>query len=155
MTRYLAELGAEVIKVESLILPDRAQAQGAFNFNFAEIQRSKHSITLNMAHEKALPLLERLIQQSDCIAENFRSGVLDGWGIGYGRMRELNPGIIYLSMPGFGNSGPNADQLSYGQSLLAYTGLMDLWAHPESDGSTRPKAPLPDFIAAAAGGLAS
>ena len=98
--------------------------------------------------------MEKLIRECDCVAENFRSGVLEGWGIGYERMKEINPRIIYLSMPGFGNSGPNVDQLSYGQSLLAYTGLMNLWAHPESDGRTRPKAPLPDFIAAAAGASA-
>ena len=154
MTRYMAELGAEVLKVESHMLPDRGQAQGAFSFNFAEIQRGKRSITLNMAHKEGIALVEKLIRECDCVAENFRSGVLEGWGIGYERMKEINPRIIYLSMPGFGNSGPNVDQLSYGQSLLAYTGLMNLWAHPESDGRTRPKAPLPDFIAAAAGASA-
>ena len=151
MTRYLAELGAEVFKVESHMLPDRGQAQGAFSFNFAEIQRGKRSITLNMADKEGIALAEKLMKECDCVVENFRSGVLEGWGIGYERMKELNPRIIYLSMPGFGNSGPNVDQLSYGQSLLAYTGLMNLWAHPESDGRTRPKVPLPDFIAAAAG----
>ena len=151
MTRYLAELGAEVFKVESHMLPDRGQAQGAFSFNFAEIQRGKRSITLNMADKEGIAMAERLIEKCDCVVENFRSGVLEGWGIGYERMKEINPRIIYLSMPGFGNSGPNVDQLSYGQSLLAYTGLMNLWAHPESDGRTRPKVPLPDFIAAAAG----
>jgi len=151
MTRYLAELGAEVIKIESHMLPDRAQAVGAFNFNFAEKERGKQSITLNMSHEGAMPIMEKLIQESDCVVENFRSGVLEGWGLGYERMRQLNPGIIYLSMPGFGNSGPNSDQLSYGQSLAAYSGLMNLWAHPESYGRTRPKVPLPDFIAAVSG----
>ena len=154
MTRYLAELGAEVIKVESNMLPDRGQAVGPFGFNFAEINRGKRSITLNMTRKKARLLAERLVQSSDVIVENFRSGVLDQWGLGYQRLRELKPSIIYLSMPGMGNSGPRASELTYGQSLLAYTGLMDLWAHPESPGITRPKVPLPDFIAAATGAFA-
>ena len=154
MTRYLAELGAEVIKVESNMLPDRVQAVGPFSFNFAEINRGKRSITLNMAHEKARPLVERLFQVSDVVVENFRSGVLEGWGLGYQRLQELKPTIIYLSMPGMGNSGPRSGELTYGQSLLAYTGLMNLWAHPESPGITRPKVPLPDFFAAATGAFA-
>lgn len=156
MTRYLAELGAEVIKVESNMLPDRQQARGPFaSFSFVEINRSKRSVTLNMRSEKAIELCERLIGLCDVVVENFRPGVLDGWGIGYERQRELNPDIIYISMPGMGIDGPRASELAFGQSLLAYTGAMGIWAQPESPGITRPKVPLPDFYGAATGAFAA
>ena len=155
MTRYLAELGAEVIKVESNMLPDRQQARGPFaSFSFVEINRSKRSVTLNMRSEKAIELCERLIGLCDVVVENFRPGVLDNWGIGYERQRELNPDIIYLSMPGMGIDGPRASELAFGQSLLAYTGAMGIWAQPESPGITRPKVPLPDFYGASTGAFA-
>src|SRR5262249_18051961 len=117
-TRYLAELGADVIKVESHMLPDRDQVVGGVAHNFGEIQRSKRSITLNMVHPKALALAEKLVQASDVVVENFRPGVLEEWGLGYEHMKAVRPDIIYLSMPGFGMSGPLTDSLSYGQSLL-------------------------------------
>ena len=155
MTRYLAELGAEVIKVESNMLPDRQQARGPFaSFSFVEINRGKRSVTLNMRSRKAVELCERLISLCDVVVENFRPGVLENWGIGYERQRELNPGIIYLSMPGMGNDGPRAAELTFGQSLLAYTGAMGIWAQPESPGITRPKVPLPDFYGASTGAFA-
>ena len=155
MTRYLAELGAEVIKVESNMLPDRQQARGPFaSFSFVEINRGKRSVTLNMRSEKAVELCERLIELCDVVVENFRPGVLENWGIGYERQRELNPDIIYLSMPGMGIDGPRASELAFGQSLLAYTGAMGIWAQPESPGITRPKVPLPDFYGAATGAFA-
>lgn len=154
MTRYFAELGADILKVESEMLPDRAQAVGAFSFNFAEINRGKRSITLNFAKEEAIEVFLKLVKESDVVLENFRSGVLQNWGLTFERMQEANPKIIYLSMPGMGNSGPASDQLSYGQSLLAYTGIMSLWAREESPGITRPKVPLPDFIGAATGAFA-
>ncbi len=156
MTRYLAELGAEVIKVESNMLPDRQQARGPFaSFSFVEINRSKRSVTLNMRSRKAVELCERLIELCDVVVENFRPGVLDNWGIGYERQRELNPDIIYVSMPGMGIDGPRASELAFGQSLLAYTGAMGIWAQPESPGITRPKVPLPDFYGAATGSFAA
>ena len=156
LTRYMAELGAEVIKVESNMLPDRQQARGPFaSFSFVEINRSKRSVTLNMRSQKAIELCERLISLCDVVVENFRPGVLENWGIGYERQRELNPGIIYLSMPGMGIDGPRASELAFGQSLLAYTGAMGIWAQPESPGITRPKVPLPDFYGAATGAFAA
>ena len=155
LTRYMAELGADVIKVESNMLPDRQQARGPFaSFSFVEINRSKRSITLNFRTKKAIQLCERLIRLCDVVVENFRPGVLENWGLGYERLHELNPAIIYLSMPGMGTTGPRASELAFGQSLLAYTGAMGIWAQPESPGITRPKVPLPDFYGAATGAFA-
>ena len=155
LTRYMAELGADVIKVESNMLPDRQQARGPFaSFSFVEINRSKRSITLNFRTKKAVQLCERLIRLCDVVVENFRPGVLENWGLGYERLRELNPAIIYLNMPGMGTTGPRSSELAFGQSLLAYTGAMGIWAQPESPGITRPKVPLPDFYGAATGAFA-
>ena len=76
-----------------------------------------------MRSREAVELCERLIGLCDVVVENFRPGVLDGWGIGYERQRELNPDIIYISMPGMGiGRARGASELAFGQSLLAYTG---------------------------------
>ena len=155
LTRYLGEMGAEVIKIETNLLPDRAQGTaGAFNFNFSEINRSKQSVTLNTTSPEGVKIFEDLVRNSDVIVDNFRAGVMDNWGLTYERLQEINPRIIALTMPGFGKTGPYVSYLSYGQTLLTFTGLMYLWGHAESPERTRPKGAFPDFSAAAQGAFA-
>ena len=156
LTRYLAELGADVIKIETSLLPDREQATASpsMSFNFAEINRSKRSVTLNTTSPEGVRLFKELVRNADVVVENFRAGVMDGWGLSYDALKEVNPGVILVSMPGYGTTGPYSPYLSYGQTLLAFTGLMYLWGHPESEERTRPKGAFPDFIVAAHGAYA-
>jgi crotonobetainyl-CoA:carnitine CoA-transferase CaiB-like acyl-CoA transferase len=140
-TRILADFGAEVIKVESRARIDLARTQfgpfapgertlescGYFN-NF---NRGKLSITLNAAKPKGREILRRLIAISDAVLENFSAGVLERWGLSYEEMRTIKPDIVYVSMAGFGHSGPYRDYRSYGPTIQAVSGLTHLAGFPD------------------------
>src|SRR5207249_6588382 len=89
-TKYLAALGAEVIKVESRARADLSHR----DISWEELNPSKRSITLNLKHERARDLARRLIKTSDVVVENFSTGVMERLGLGYPTLRELNPRII-------------------------------------------------------------
>ncbi|HAL46227.1 MAG: CoA transferase [SAR202 cluster bacterium] len=134
-TRTLADMGAEVIKIEARNRPDphrnyvnRTNDQpdpfpyGAFdNFN-----RNKLSLTINARDPEGLGLIKDLISVSDVVTENFRGGVLKRWGLAFEDMREARPDIIGLSMSGFGQTGPYKDYASHfhiPQAMSGYTYL--------------------------------
>ena len=134
-TRTLVDMGAEVIKVEARIRPDPHRRYvnrfydipdpfpyGAFdNWN-----RDKLSFTVNARDAEGLRLIKDLIAVSDVVAENFRGGVLDRWGLSFDEMRDVKPDIIYLSMSGYGQSGPYKDYPSHfhiPQGMSGYTHL--------------------------------
>lgn len=139
-TRILADFGAEVIKVESRARLDLARIQfGPFVGEqrtvescgyFNDFNRNKLSITLNLNQPKARDILARLIAISDAVLENFSAGVLERWGFSYERMRQIKPDIIYISMAGFGHSGPYREYQSYGPTVQAVSGLTYLSGFP-------------------------
>ncbi len=149
MTRYFADFGAEVIKVESDALDDRRTSATTLQGEFAFRNRNKKSITLNMQTPKAKELLAGLLTQCDVVTENFSPKVLDRWGFGWEQMQKINPRLVYAAMPGFGIEGPHASFLSYGQLLMAYSGMMYLWGHADSPVRSRPKIAYPDSTNAA------
>lgn len=141
-TRMLADLGAEVIRIEDrkrLDMPRRLpinktagaraygdedpdpdpNAGGLFN-NF---NRNKLGITLNMRSPRGRELCERLIARSSVVTENFAPGVMERWGLVYDRIRALTPEPIMARMSGYGHSGPHADFKSYGPVVQAVSGL--------------------------------
>ena len=134
-TRTLADMGAEVIKVEARTRPDNIRnyrnqyddiadpfPYGAFdNYN-----RSKLGVTVNARHPEGLNLLKELVSISDIVAENFRAGVLDRWGLGYEEMRRQRPDIIYLSLSGYGETGPYKDYASHFHIVQAMCGFTAL-----------------------------
>ncbi len=128
-TRILADLGADVIKIQT-----ESRAQGA-NSNafpyFVLWNRGKRSISLDMKHPKAIATFRRLVEQADAIVENFSVGVLDRWGIGYDTVRQWNERIIYLSMSGAGQDGPWRDFVTYAPTIHALCGLTYLTNPPE------------------------
>lgn len=144
-TRYLADLGAEVLKVESGKFPDGRQADAAA---FAEINRNKRYITLNFQLPEGRELLTRLVAISDVVVENFSPRVMAQYELDYQHLRAVKPDMIMVSMPGFGQSGPHSAFVSYGGPLMAYTGMALLWGHPESSIDTHSKIAYPDYIAA-------
>ena len=134
-TRTLVDMGAEVIKVEARTRPDPHRRYvnrfydipdpfpyGAFdNWN-----RDKLSFTVNARDPEGLKLIKDLIAVSDVVAENFRGGVLDRWGLSFEEMRKACPDIIYLSMSGYGQTGPYKDYPSHfhiPQGMSGYTQL--------------------------------
>ena len=150
-TRYLADFGAEVIKVESEKFSDGRRANDPA---YAEINRNKRFITLNFQTPAGQELLKRLVTVSDVVVENFSSRVMRQYGCTYERLREVRPDLIMVSMPGFGHSGPHSAFASYGGPLMAYTGMALLWGYADSPLDAHSKIAHPDYIASATLALA-
>ena len=127
-TRVLADLGAEVIKLQT---EERAQGVNGNAFPyFALWNRNKRSTSLNMKHPKMPAVFRRMVERADVIVENFSVGVLERWGIGYDTVRQWNPRIIYMSMAGAGQSGPWRDFVTYAPTIHALCGLTYLTNPP-------------------------
>ncbi|RDJ19778.1 hypothetical protein DWF00_28165 [Bosea caraganae] len=136
----LADMGAEVIKVESPSYRDpfrlwtagdpAAQAGGVPPF-FRATNRNKTSISLDLKHEAGRAAFLRLVAESDLVVENFRRGVLDRLGLGYEALRTANPEIILASISSQGETGPDAAYVSYGSTLEAVAGLAWMTGYPE------------------------
>jgi crotonobetainyl-CoA:carnitine CoA-transferase CaiB-like acyl-CoA transferase len=144
-TRYLADFGAEVIKVESSKFPD---GRGTNAAAFAEINRNKRCITLNFQMPEGRELLKRLVALSDVVVENFSPRVMVQYELDYQHLRAVRPDLIMVSMPGFGQSGPHSAFVSYGGPLMAYTGMALLWGHADSPLDAHSKIAYPDYTAA-------
>jgi CoA:oxalate CoA-transferase len=113
----MADMGAEVIKVEDPRKGDMARRNGPFvddvSSYFLSVNRGKKSLTLNMRHQKAKALVKKLIQQMDILVENFRPGVMKEMGLDYDSIRALNPRLIYVSISGFGQYGPYSQKAAF------------------------------------------
>ena len=131
-TRLLADFGAEVIRIENQQTLDSIRfgrphpkgfeppdSSGMFNW----LNRGKRSITLNARHPNGLDLLKRLIAVSDVLVENYSSRVLENWGLGYEQQRKAREDVIYVSLSGFGHSGPRRDYGTWGPTAQALSGL--------------------------------
>ena len=111
-TAMLADMGAEVIKIEHPDGGDDARHFGPFKNNkslyFALINRNKKSISLDLKQRSAIEKLNELVRCADILVENFRPGVTQRLGVDFETMHEINPRLIYLSISGFGQDGPLA-----------------------------------------------
>ena len=148
-TTLLADLGAQVIKVE---LPGRGD-DGRYGFPtvkdvpvaFLALNRNKKGITLDVRKPEGGELLRRLVTKVDILVENFAAGTMDRWGYGYEALSALNPRLIYASLSGFGQTGPYADRTSYDIIAQAMSGLMSMTGFPDGP-PTRGGGSLGDFI---------
>jgi CoA:oxalate CoA-transferase len=134
-TALLADLGAEVIKVESPGAGDDSRRFGPFvngaSVYFALINRGKKSVTLNLKHPRSRELVAELARRSDVVVENFRPGVAARLGLDYRTLKEANSGLVYLSISGFGQSGPRADAPAYDLIIQAMSGVMSTTGFPD------------------------
>lgn len=125
-TRMLADLGAEIIKVESGSGDPTRQyppTRGAYGYYFTQFNVGKKSLGLNLRHPKGVEIIKRVISVSDVVLENFRPGVLDKMGLGYSVLKQVNPRVILCSISGFGQTGPERDRLAYTDNIQAYSGM--------------------------------
>lgn len=110
--RILADMGAEVIKVERTRGGDDARNLPPYwdgeSLYFASFNRNKKSVTVDFRSDKGKEILRRLIEKSDVVVENFRVGTMEAMGLGYEEMKKINPRIILLSISGYGQDGPDA-----------------------------------------------
>ncbi len=149
-TMLLADMGAEVIKIETLPEGDPIRKSGALrdglSYYFATFNRNKKSITLNLKDEKGRELFEKLLMRSDVVIDNFRPGVLERLGLGRERLRSLKPDIIIASISGFGESGPYRDRPAFDFIAQAMSGFMSMNGRA-SDPPFRSGLPISDLVA--------
>ena len=126
-TRILADLGAEVIKVERSNATDFGTRRGGLS---GTLNRGKRSIVLNLADPRGLALAQRLAAVADVVIDNFSARVMPNLGLDYESLRRLNPDVICVRMTGFGTDGPYRDHVSYGPTLQALAGYTLAMAEP-------------------------
>ena len=144
-TQILGDLGAEVIKVERPgsgddtrnfappYLPTRSGEDSSESAYFAGTNRNKRSITLNLSDPRGQNLARQMIAKSDILVENFKTGTLDKYGLGYADLKASYPKLIYCSVTGFGHTGPYADRPAYDALIQAMGGVMSLTGEPEGE----------------------
>jgi crotonobetainyl-CoA:carnitine CoA-transferase CaiB-like acyl-CoA transferase len=129
--QILGDLGAEVIKIERVGRGDDSRSWApphwsGVSVTFLSLNRNKKSIALDFKDVRGAAILAQLVQGADVLIQNLRPGALAAAGFSAERIRELNPGIIYCEMTGFGGSGPRADQPAYDPLLQAYSGIVSI-----------------------------
>jgi benzylsuccinate CoA-transferase BbsF subunit len=153
-TKYLADNGAEVIKVESRRHPDGLRLTPPFSGRpginrsqyYGNFNSSKKSISIDMTTHGGRDLVRGLVRHCDVVAESFRVGTMDKWGLGYEQLREIRPDIIYYATCLQGQTGPRAGFAGFGMQLAAIAGLYYLSGYSQ-DELTPPHGPYTDFIA--------
>ncbi|MFQ5873168.1 MAG: CaiB/BaiF CoA transferase family protein, partial [Dehalococcoidia bacterium] len=155
--RLFADLGAEVIKVETLTgrgmatverpadpqryvmvchasYPDNDPGEEPYNryAPFNEYHRNKLSLTLDLTREDCKEVFRNLVSVSDVVMENYSSRVMKNFGLDYPALRQVNPSLVMVSMPGFGMTGPHRDYVSYGTNIEPTAGLSNLIGYPDS-----------------------
>ena len=131
-SQLLADMGAEVIKVEEPKRGDPFRGWGERNYaaTFCSLNRNKKSITVDFRSDEGRDVLFKLIAGADVFIQNFRPGVLDKRGLGYDDVKEINPRLVYCSISGFGPKGPYRDMPGYDTIGQARSGLLSMLTDP-------------------------
>ncbi|MFH1141437.1 MAG: CaiB/BaiF CoA-transferase family protein [Chloroflexota bacterium] len=150
-TMILGDLGADVIKVEHPSGGDGTRGNGPFladgySSYFLSINRSKRSITLDLARPKGKQILLELVKQSDVLIENFVPGTMARFGLDYPVVEKINPAIIYASITGFGQTGPYAQKPALDIVIQGMGGIMSITGEPDG-GPVRVGASVGDIVA--------
>ncbi|MGH7873693.1 MAG: CaiB/BaiF CoA transferase family protein [Candidatus Binatia bacterium] len=155
-TTILAELGADVVKVESSkggMDPFRFFGTGEdpnLSPRFLEFNRNKRSFTVNLKHPKGQGVLHDLVAKADAVLDNYSVDVVERIGLGYEQLRRVKPDIVNLRMPGLGTTGPKRHYSTVGVNITSFTGLTYMWNHP---GITNPpigsQTVFPDYVSGA------
>ncbi len=140
-SRLLADMGAEVIRVEACQRIDIARTSDLAENEPGERpwerghgsmhHRNKYGITLNLSHPHGVDIFKRLVRISDVVLENFSPRVMENFGLTYAVLREIKPDIIMLSMSAYGQTGPYRNYIGFGTSIEAVAGLCELAGYPD------------------------
>ena len=157
-TQILGDLGADVVKVEQPgkgddtrrfappYLRDGAGKETGESAYFASSNRNKRSLTLDLANPEGQDLAKRLIAKSDVLVENFKTGGLKKYGLGYEQLKDQSPGLIYCSITGFGQTGPYAERPGYDVLIQAMGGIMSTTGEPDGE-PQKSAVPIADLMA--------
>jgi crotonobetainyl-CoA:carnitine CoA-transferase CaiB-like acyl-CoA transferase len=131
----LADMGADVVKVEKLPGGDDARAYREPRVNgvsapFMILNRNKRGIALNLKHPKGRAILLKMVEEADVLTENYRRGTLERLGLGYDTLKQINPGLIYCAVSGYGRDGPYADKGGFDLIAQGFSGLMSVTGEP-------------------------
>ncbi len=150
-TMILGDLGAEVIKIERPKIGDDSRGFGPYKNGesayFANINRDKYGIVLDLKKEEAKEIVRELVKKSDVVIENFRPGTMEKLGFSYEEFSRINPKIIYVSISGFGKTGLYKDRPGYDMIVQAFGGIMSITG-PEGGPPVRVGTSVGDITAA-------
>jgi succinyl-CoA---D-citramalate CoA-transferase len=155
--QLLGDFGAEIIKVEPPGKGDPMREWGRHSkaghtLWWPIIARNKKSVTLNLREGEGQDLAKRLIETADVLVENFRPGTMERWGLGYGDLSEINPGLVMVRVSGYGQTGPYKDQAGFGSIGEAMGGIRYVTGYPDRP-PPRVGISLGDSLAATFGAL--
>ena len=133
-TQQLAQLGAEVIKIELPKVGDitRGPPPGDSSPSFITCNLGKKSITLDLKSETATEIVHKLVRSADAVVENFKPGVMQRLGLDYETLSEIKPDLVYCSISGYGQSGPKSHLAAFDGAIQASSGMMAVSGHPET-----------------------
>ncbi len=149
-TMILADMGADVLKIEMPKTGDDSRAFGPFiggeSAYFMSINRNKRSMTLNLKSGEGKKIFTNLVKDADIVVENYRPGTMEKFGLGYEEIRKINDKVIYAACSGFGHTGPYARKPAYDAIVQAMGGIMSITGQ-EGGEPTRVGASVGDIIA--------
>lgn len=149
-TMLLADQGADVIKIENPKGGDFTRQvsnrRGGFSANFLNNNRSKRSIAVDLKDSRGLAVVKRLVEGADAFAQNFRPGVVERMGLGYDDLAAINPALVYLSISGFGRTGPYAAKPVYDPLVQAISGLTTIQAGSDDARPRLVRTIVPDKV---------
>jgi CoA:oxalate CoA-transferase len=149
-TLMLADLGARVIKVERPDRGDDSRSYGPFldgrSLYFARVNRGKQSVALDLKDPADHAMLLSIIDRADVLVENFRPGVMDRLGLGWAVLSQRNPRLVYVSISGFGQTGPWRNRPAYDAVVQAAAGIMSITGSPDGE-PVKPGVPIADLAA--------
>lgn len=156
--RLLADLGAEVIKVESQAFPDgsrQSYLKIGVSPGFGAGHRNKRSMGLNLRSDEGKALFRRLVAQADVVLSNFKPGTMESLGFGFDDLRAINPGVICVESSAFGSTGPWSKRMGYGPLVRAAAGMTRKWCYPgDADGFSDSITIYPDHVCGRIGATA-
>jgi crotonobetainyl-CoA:carnitine CoA-transferase CaiB-like acyl-CoA transferase len=131
----LADLGADVIKVEDTGSGDESRSwpphKDGESAAYLVINRNKRDMTLDLKSPEGVAILQRLVGRADVLIENFRTGAMESFGVGYETLAALNPRLVYCSISAFGRTGPRAEGAGYEALMQAFSGIMSITGEPD------------------------
>jgi crotonobetainyl-CoA:carnitine CoA-transferase CaiB-like acyl-CoA transferase len=131
----LSDLGADVIKVEDTGTGDESRTwpphKDGESAAFLVINRNKRDMTLDLKAPEGVEAVKRLVSKADVLIENFRTGTMESYGLGYDTLSALNPRLVYCSVSAFGRSGPRKDAAGYEALMQAFSGIMSITGEPD------------------------
>ncbi|MBT3916959.1 MAG: CoA transferase [Rhodospirillaceae bacterium] len=153
----LADMGADVIKVERLPLGDDVRRLAPYvdeeSAPFAMMNRNKRSIGLNLKTDEGKAALKKLIKGADVFIENYRQGAMEHYGVGYEQVKADNPGLIYCSISGYGRTGPYAEKGGFDLVAQGMSGLMSITGESAERPPVKVGAPVTDITAGTLGAM--